>query len=157
MTKFRSPSGETGVKQLRERIVKLAMQAQLGNQMFQYAAIRSHAESTGSRFIWGYPRTTIGNHLRLLFGRMRRPPIRLRQYFKLTGDTRIQHSLNQIDWCLRRLAAASHVVVPEYEELAPQAFSEKLVNLSAISNKRIWSFRAGFSLSSIFLTNEATY
>jgi hypothetical protein len=127
------------------------MQAQLGNQMFQYAAIRTYAESTDSHFVWGYPRTTIANRLRIFLGRMGRPPIRLRHYFQLSGDSRFRHGLKCLNWWARRFADSAHVVFPDYEELAPQGFSEKMVDLSAISREKDLEFRGWFQSEQYFL------
>jgi hypothetical protein len=132
------------------------MQAQLGNQMFQYAAIRTYAESTGSDFLWGYPATTMANHLRLCLGRMRRPPIRLRQYFALDGDSRLRQLWHSANWRIRRLSNAARAILPEYEELLPNAFSEKLVDLAAISSEQDLEFRGWFQTERYFLQNRAT-
>lgn len=137
------------------RIVRLNIQAQLGNQMFQYAAIRTYAEATNSRLTWGYPRTTFANRLRLLFGRMRRPRIRLRQYFRLDSDERLYQLWNNAAWLQRRLSHPAVTIRPKYEEVLPRAFSEKLVDLTEIAENGDLEFSGWFQSEQYFLHNRA--
>jgi len=131
------------------------MQAQLGNQMFQYAAIRTYAESTASAFLWGYPATKLADQMRLCIGRMRRHPIRLRQYFALDGDSRIRQLQNKVIWRLRRLLRPAHIVLPEYEEVFPKAFSEKVMNLASLPREQDLEFRGWFQTEQYFLPNRS--
>ena len=70
-------------------MIRLNVVAQLGNQMFQYAAIRTFANDHKHSFCWGAPRNSLADRLRILLGRKKRSQIRLREYFRLSGDSLI--------------------------------------------------------------------
>jgi len=136
------------------RILKLAMRAQLGNQMFQYAAVRTIAEETKSRLFLGYPEASIADHARLLLGRTRRPALQLRRYFQLLGDRRVSQALNRICWYGKRLVSVQRRHSPDYQQLAPDVFSEKPIDLYSVVDNADVEYQGWFQSEKYFLRNR---
>lgn len=120
----------------------ITLRGQLGNQMFQYAAVRSLAQERGYAFAHRPTPVSLREHARRALGR---PwlyfPCVLRKYFELPGDYRLINGLRQAWWKLR----PKHGREPfsdRRREAAPglwiAAFDDKFADLPDNSEVKAW-------------------
>lgn len=109
-------------------MIRLSLRAQLGNQMFQYAAVRTFAEQHNQAFVWGPPAESLPDRIRIALGRKPRLPIRLAQYFELGSDTPAKRFLLGLKWATLNKHNIT-LVKPEHEETPEGVFREKWVDL----------------------------
>lgn len=101
----------------------LTFRGQLGNQMFQYAAMRSIAESRGLELAWREG-ISIKDKLRRALGRpVSSRRVMLNRFFRLDGDGTVQNIIKLARYHL--LESNKRIYRGKYCEFAPNAFGEK--------------------------------
>jgi hypothetical protein len=135
-------------------MIRLSLRAQLGNQMFQYATVRTFAEKQNRTFVWGPPVESFANQLRIALGRMPRPSIHLARYFDLGSDSQWKQLFLRLLWttgCERNKT----IVQPEHEETPEGAFREKQFDLNQIPATGNLELRGWFQSEKYFDENRA--
>ena len=104
-------------------MLKLRVRAQLGNQMFQYAAMRTIAERRGLCLAWEEG-LSLPDWLRRRLGRktMTRP-VDIPKYFTIDGDSRLRNCAHRTIWRWR-YGTRPNQYTSRYMEIAPGFHTE---------------------------------